>query len=89
MHDKSDLIMLQHHLLLIYRNFKRYKNSFFINLIGLTAGLTCALMIYLWVNDELQIDNFHNKGNRLYQVMENEQTEGGTNTTDQTVGVLA
>ena len=81
--------MLQHHLLLIYRNFKRYKNSFFINLTGLTAGLTCALMIYLWVNDELQMDNFHTKGSRLYQMMENEQTEAGANTTDQTVGVLA
>lgn len=80
--------MLQHHLLLIYRNFKRYKSSFFINLIGLTAGLTCTLLIYLWVNDEVQMDRFHTKGSQLYQVMENEQTAAGINTTDHTVGIL-
>lgn len=80
--------MLHHHLLLIYRNFKRFKSSFFINLIGLTAGLTCALLIYLWVNEEVQMDRFHAKGSQIYQMMENEQTTSGVSTTEQTVGVL-
>jgi len=80
--------MLRHHLLLICRNFKRYKSSFFINLVGLTAGLTCTLLIYLWVNNEIQMDRFHTKGSQLYQVMENEKTEAGINTTDLTVGIL-
>jgi putative ABC transport system permease protein len=79
--------MFQHHLLLIYRNFKRYKSSFLINLIGLSAGLTCALLIYLWVNDELQKDQFHS--DRLYQVMENEHMADGINTVDGTPGPLA
>jgi putative ABC transport system permease protein len=81
--------MLKHHLLLTYRSFKRYKSSFFINLVGLTAGLTCTLLIYLWVKDELQMDKFHHNGTRIYQMMENEQIDGGIKTTDQTVGVLA
>ncbi|MBB6270067.1 ABC-type antimicrobial peptide transport system permease subunit [Pedobacter cryoconitis] len=81
--------MFQHHLLLIYRNFKKYKSSFFINLVGLTAGLTCTLLIYLWVNDELRMDKFQEKGSQLYQVMENEKTEAGINTTDLTAGLLA
>lgn len=81
--------MFQHHLLLICRNFKKYKSSFFINLIGLSAGLTCALLIYLWVSDEVQMDHFHAKSSRLYQLMENERTESGINTTDQTAGNLA
>ena len=80
--------MFQHHLLLIYRNFKKYKSSFFINLIGLTAGLTCALLINLWVNDELRMDKFQEKGSRLYQVMENETTEAGIKTNEQTAGLL-
>ncbi|QNK63419.1 ABC transporter permease [Pedobacter sp. PAMC26386] len=80
--------MFQHHLLLIYRNFKKYKSSFFINLVGLTAGLTCALLIYLWVNDETQMDKFHSKSSQLFQVMENERTDAEINTTDQTVGIL-
>lgn len=79
--------MLRHHLLLVFRNFKRHKSSFFINLIGLTAGLSCALLIYLWVSDEMQVDQFHNK--RLYQVMMNEHLSDAINTRDGTPGPLA
>lgn len=79
--------MFRHHLLLIYRNFKRYKGSFFINLIGLSTGISCALLIYLWVNDEMKMDRFHHK--RLYQVMENENITDGVNTVEGTPGILA
>jgi putative ABC transport system permease protein len=79
--------MLRHHLLLVFRNFKRHKSSFFINLIGLTAGLSCALLIYLWVSDEMQVDQFHNK--RLYQLMMNEHLSDAINTRDGTPGPLA
>ncbi|RZJ83226.1 MAG: ABC transporter permease, partial [Chryseobacterium sp.] len=79
--------MLRHHLLLVYRNFKKHKNSFFINLIGLSAGLTCTLLIYLWVNDEMQIDRFHN--DRIYQVIQNEHLTDGIQTVEGTPGILA
>ena len=45
--------MFKHNFLIIYRNFKRYKITFFINLIGLSSDFACVLLIYLWVNDEL------------------------------------
>lgn len=80
--------MFHHHLLLIYRNFKRYKSSFLINLLGLTAGLCCTLLIYLWVVDELRMDKFHANNDQLYQVMENEKTATGINTRDATAGLL-
>jgi putative ABC transport system permease protein len=41
-----------------------------INLIGLSSGLTCALLIFLWVQDEMGVDKFHENDNRLYQVRE-------------------
>ena len=63
--------MLKHNLLIIFRNFIRSKSTFFINLIGLSTGLACALLIYLWVNDELHVDKFNKNDSRLYQVMEN------------------
>ncbi|TDO20655.1 ABC transporter permease [Pedobacter duraquae] len=81
--------MFQHHLLLAYRNFKRYKSSFFINLIGLSAGLCCTIIIYLWVNDELQMDRFHQYDSRLYQIMENEKLADGIVTAESTSGLLA
>jgi putative ABC transport system permease protein len=61
--------MLRHSLLIIYRNFRRFKSTFLINLIGLSTGLACALLIYLWVSDELSVDRFHEKNDQLYKVM--------------------
>lgn len=81
--------MLQHFLLLTYRTFKRSKGSFFINLIGLSAGLACTLLIYLWVKDELQVDKFHANDSRLYQVMERQQVGDITNVGYTTAGLLA
>ncbi len=60
--------MFKHNLLIIYRNFKRFKSTFFINLLGLSTGIACALLIYLWVSDELSMDKFHDKDEQLYQV---------------------
>ena len=67
--------MLQHNLLLLYRSFKRFKSTFFINLIGLSSGLACTLLIYLWVKDEVSVDKFHEKDSQLFQVMT--KTESG------------
>ena len=81
--------MLKHNFLIILRNFKRNKTTFLINLIGLSTGLACALLIFLWVNDELQIDKFHEKDARLYQVMMNSPRPDGLHTDASTPGLLA
>jgi len=81
--------MFKHNLLVIYRNFKRFKSTFFINLTGLSAGLACSLLIYLWVNDELNIDKFHEKDSQLFQVMENRIQAQGILTAQSTSGSLA
>ena len=82
--------MLEHHLLLIYRNFKRFKSSFFINLIGLSTGLACTLLIYLWVDDEFKVDKFHANDSRLYKLMEYQQNAtNNVRVTDSTPGLLA
>ncbi|MFK7774155.1 MAG: FtsX-like permease family protein [Saprospiraceae bacterium] len=65
--------MWKHNIKLAFRNFKRNKTSFLINLIGLSTGLACALLIYLWVNDEINIDKFHDKNDRLFQVLQARQ----------------
>ncbi|MBN1480738.1 ABC transporter permease [candidate division KSB1 bacterium] len=81
--------MIRHNLLIVFRNFKRNKSSFLINLIGLSTGLACALLIYLWVNDELHMDKFHEKDKRLYQVMLNTAMPTGFHTSESTPGLLA
>ncbi|MEB2775061.1 FtsX-like permease family protein [Algoriphagus sp. D3-2-R+10] len=81
--------MLRHNFLLFYRNCKRFKSTFIINLIGLSSGLACSLLIFLWVNDELSVDKFHEKDSQLYQVMENLKVVGEIHTTESTPGLLA
>jgi ABC-type lipoprotein release transport system permease subunit len=81
--------MLPYPLLLIYRNFKRFKSTFFINLIGLSTGLACALLIYLWISDERSFDRYHALDGRLYQVMENRRTAAGIETQTGTIPLLA
>ena len=81
--------MFRHNLLIIYRSFKRFKSTFIINLLGLSAGLASALLIYLWVDDELHMDKFHEKVGRLYNVMDNHLQSGGWVTMIETSGAAA
>ncbi|MEM0941099.1 MAG: ABC transporter permease [Bacteroidota bacterium] len=71
------------------RNFLRHKSSSLINLIGLTTGLTSAFFIYLWVQDEFSIDKFHEKDDRLYQVMTSQMYSNEKSVTNATPGILA
>lgn len=71
------LTMLRHFLVLTLRNFRRNKTAFFINLVGLSTGLACVLLIYLWVNDELSVDKFHENDTELYAVKHNLEVGGG------------
>jgi hypothetical protein len=81
--------MLRHTFLLIYRNFRRFRSTFFINLIGLSSGLACALLIFLWVNDELSVDKFHERDAQLYQVLEKQQQGDEIAIQEFTPGLLA
>lgn len=81
--------MLRHSFILIYRNFLRAQGYFGINLVGLSTGLACTLLIYLWVQDELSVDKFHEKDSRLYEVMEHQQYAEELMTTTSTPGILA
>lgn len=81
--------MIRHYLLISYRNFQRFRSSFLINLVGLSTGLACVLLIFLWVNDETSIDQFHEKGDRLYQVLENVDQGHGIITRFSTSGPMA
>ncbi len=65
--------MLKHNIIISLRSFNRKKGTFLINLFGLSTGLAATILIFLWVQDEKQIDGFHENDNLLYQVMRNAQ----------------
>lgn len=81
--------MIKYNIKLFFRSVKKYKSSFLINSIGLSTGLACVLLIYLWVHDEMNIDKFHEKDSLLYQVLENSPGSDGITTIPYTPGLLA
>lgn len=81
--------MVKHTIKFSFRSYMRYKSSFFINLIGLSTGLACSFLIYLWVNDEMQVNQFHENGNQLYQVLINEDSPSGIQTGESTPHLLS
>ena len=88
-HPINSFDMWKHNLVLIFRNFRRSKTSFLINLISLSSGLVCAILIYLWVMDEIRVDKFHETGDRLFQVMELWEYPDRTDIITATQGPLA
>ncbi len=81
--------MLSHYFKSAFRNFLRHRVSFIINIVGLTTGLACALFIFLWVADELAVDKFHAKDDRLFRVKEYQTYSDYVGTTNSTPGILA
>lgn len=72
--------MFKNYILITLRNLFKNKTYSFINIAGLAIGITCTLLILLWVFDELSYDRFHPKSDRLYQVMVNGTFDGKINT---------
>ena len=82
-------IMIHHHLRFMLRSSSRSGNTFFINLVGLSTGLAGALLIFLWVGDEMKFDGFHRQDDRLFQVMQNHGDGDEIETEVYTPGLLA
>ncbi len=73
--------MFKNHLTIALRTFWRERAFTLINLLGLTLGICCTLLITLWIQDEYAVDRFHEKGDRILQVMRNEHNQEGEITT--------
>lgn len=63
--------MIKNYLKIAFRNFRHHKLFTFINVIGLSIGVSTALVIYLIVNFDLSFDKFHPAADRIYRVVTN------------------
>ncbi len=77
--------MLKNYIKIALRVFRKHKLYTLINIGGLTVGLATSILIFLWVQDERRVDQFHEKGADLYMVIqESADNQGqlvyGTNT---------
>jgi putative ABC transport system permease protein len=60
--------MLINYFKLAFRNLLKYKFISFINLFGLTVGLTCCLLITTYILNELSYDRHHKNANNIYRL---------------------
>ncbi len=74
----GSIIMLRNNFKIAFRNLMKYKTFSFINISGLVLGITCCLLIMLYIQFELSFDSFHEKSDRIYRVYEDIRTDTGT-----------
>ncbi len=60
--------MLKNYLISTLRNLRSKKSYAITNLIGLTLGFVCFIVITSWVQGELGYDKFHDKSNRIHRI---------------------
>ena len=60
--------MLKNYLKIAFRNLTKYKFISFINLFGLTVGLTCCLLILTYILHETSYDRYNTKADRIWRV---------------------
>ena len=72
-----------------FRSLWKNKDYSFLNIFGLAIGIACAGLIFLWVENEMNWDDFNTKKDRLYFVRENLKYDTYTATFGSTPGVMA
>ncbi|HWB90884.1 MAG TPA: ABC transporter permease [Puia sp.] len=68
--------MLKNFFLVTLRNFWRNKAFSTINILGLAIGMAAALLIGLWVENELSYDSFYDKAPRIYELYSRQAYNG-------------
>lgn len=81
--------MIKNYLKVAIRYLFRNKSYTAINIAGLTIGMTGAILILLWLQNEISYDKFHKNKDRLYEVFGLTTVEGKLFTINQTEQPLA
>jgi putative ABC transport system permease protein len=72
--------MIKNYLKIAWRNLIKNKASSFINIGGLAVGMAVAILIGLWIWDELSFDKYHQNYDRIAMVMQHETYNGSIST---------
>src|SRR3954453_3494573 len=71
--------MFKNYFKTAFRNLARHKTYAFINIAGLSIGLACAMLIILYVKDEVSFDRFHSNTRNIYRVVSQNVGKGEEN----------
>jgi len=69
--------MFSHYLKIALRNIRKYKTYSFINVFGLALGVSCCVLVFLFVQHEMSYDRFHENGGNIYRVNLRTKTPDG------------
>jgi len=58
------------------RNIQKHKGYSFINILGLAVGISCCILIFLYVQNELTYDRYHENSDRIYRISSTFITSG-------------
>ncbi|HEU5052021.1 MAG TPA: ABC transporter permease [Hanamia sp.] len=81
--------MFKNYLKTTFRNLWKNKGYTFLNIFGLAIGIACAALIFLWVEDELNYNDYFSNKENLYKIKDSQTYDGTTFTFDATPGPLA
>lgn len=68
--------MLKNYWTVAWRNLWRNKTYSLLNILGLSVGMAVAVLIMLWVVDELTYDRFHTKIDRIFRLHQHQRYDG-------------
>src|SRR5688500_8345323 len=80
--------MLKNYLKIAWRNLFKSKTSSIINISGLAVGMAVAILIALWIYDEVSFDKYHKNYDRIVQVMQHQNYNGKIETENSMPAVL-
>ena len=80
--------MLKNFLKVAFRNLWRNKGFSAINILGLTIGMASAILILLWIQNEMSYDMFHKNKDRLYEAYDREVFDADLNSWNTTPKIL-
>ncbi len=86
------LFMFKNYLYIALRNIKRFKGYSVINIAGLSVGLACCILIFLYVQYEFSYDKYHENSENIYRVIRDEPENierGGTTMENSCPAILA
>ena len=80
--------MLKNYFKIAWRSLLKDRQFSLLNIVGLSSGICCALLIWLWVADERSVDKFFPNDNRIYEVMESNRVNGQQQMSDESSGLV-
>ena len=80
--------MFRNYLKIAWRNLKKNKAFSFINISGLSIGIASAILILLWVQNEISYDQFHENKDRIFEAWNRGEFDGKLNCWSSTPKIL-